>query len=503
MKKCYLMIISLVLVAVLSMTAFATGTYTATAVIDNQTLYRTSTFTITVSVDSVVGRSGGFTVVYNDALLEMTAESKFLLEDVLLSEIDLATKDGVFQLNAEREIKGAIAQLTFKVREDAQFLETEVKTVVTIGGVDAEASVPIKIKCVNNFTPWTKVDDKQHTRQCSICREVETTDHTFDTGKVTKPATCLETGEKVYTCTGCGHTKTETLPIGKHNFVNACDTDCNVCGTTREITHDFRKSWVNDKNCHAHECAVCGFWGNAEAHKPGPAPTETTAQTCTECGYILKAALGHTHAYATEWSQNEQGHWHACQGCEVQEEFTQHVFEHACDTTCDVCGFSRETEHMYYENYLHSAEGHWHECRVCGEKLEMEHHEPNDDGMCTACGYQDDTASHEHKYQGDWKWDATGHWKACECGEKNTVEPHVWNEGTVTLRPSEGKDGARLHTCNICGAEKTELIPAGTIIMNNFPWMLVIIIGGIVIIGITAYILVGVLKSRKKTGRFS
>ena len=36
--------------------------------------------------------------------------------------------------------------------------------------------------------------------------------HTFDEGKVTKVATCKEAGEKVYTCTVCGETKTEVLP---------------------------------------------------------------------------------------------------------------------------------------------------------------------------------------------------------------------------------------------------------------------------------------------------
>ena len=36
--------------------------------------------------------------------------------------------------------------------------------------------------------------------------------HTFDEGKVTKAATCKEAGEKVYTCTVCGATKTEVLP---------------------------------------------------------------------------------------------------------------------------------------------------------------------------------------------------------------------------------------------------------------------------------------------------
>jgi len=504
MRKLLCILACLLMAMALIGTALAEGGLNTTVTATKDKGYRTDEFSVVVSVGAITAETGGVAISYDSATLELVS-GKWLIPQTandLFSGLNANNKAGFAYAQAQA-ISGAFFEFGMKVREDAMFVPTEIKVTVNINGQTEEKAVSLTVMCINNFSPWTKVDDNQHTRQCSICREVETVDHTFDTGKVTKPATCLETGEKVYTCTGCGHTKTETLPIGKHNFVNACDTDCNVCGETREITHSYRSGWVNDKNCHAHECSVCGFWGSAEAHKPGPAPTETTAQTCTVCGYIIKPALGHTHAYATEWTHNEEGHWHACQGCEVQEGFTQHVFENACDTTCDVCGFTRETEHMYYENYLSSAEGHWHECRVCGNKLEMEHHEPNDEGMCTVCGYQDDTEAHEHKYQGSWKWDATGHWKTCECGEKNTVEPHVWDEGKVALRPSEGKDGARLYTCNVCGAEKTELIPAGTIIMNNFPWMLVIIVGGIVIVGVTVFILVGVIKSKKKGGRFS
>ncbi len=55
---------------------------------------------------------------------------------------------------------------------------------------------------------------------CAVCGEVlkeqETTPaagHRWDGGKVTKAATLLATGEKVYTCAVCGATKKEVLPV--------------------------------------------------------------------------------------------------------------------------------------------------------------------------------------------------------------------------------------------------------------------------------------------------
>jgi hypothetical protein len=37
-------------------------------------------------------------------------------------------------------------------------------------------------------------------------------EHTWDGGEVTKEPTTEETGEKTFTCTVCGHTRTEELP---------------------------------------------------------------------------------------------------------------------------------------------------------------------------------------------------------------------------------------------------------------------------------------------------
>ncbi|WP_283683110.1 DUF4430 domain-containing protein [Parablautia sp. Marseille-Q6255] len=42
--------------------------------------------------------------------------------------------------------------------------------------------------------------------------------HTWDAGKVTKPATCTADGVKTYTCTSCGKTKTENIKAAGHQF---------------------------------------------------------------------------------------------------------------------------------------------------------------------------------------------------------------------------------------------------------------------------------------------
>jgi hypothetical protein len=66
--------------------------------------------------------------------------------------------------------------------------------------------------------------------------------HTYDKGKVEQAASCQREGRKVYTCTGCGATRTETIPKVAHDMrvvmSSTADMDnygytlkrCRVCG---------------------------------------------------------------------------------------------------------------------------------------------------------------------------------------------------------------------------------------------------------------------------------
>ena len=54
----------------------------------------------------------------------------------------------------------------------------------------------------------------------------ELSEHTYNNGKITKEPTCTENGKKTFTCTKCGHTKTESIEKLAHNFVNEVCTRC-------------------------------------------------------------------------------------------------------------------------------------------------------------------------------------------------------------------------------------------------------------------------------------
>ena len=67
---------------------------------------------------------------------------------------------------------------------------------------------------------------------------------------------------------------------------------------------------------------------------------------------------------------------------------------------------------------------------------------------------------HTHSYGTDWKSDATNHWHACACGEKKDKAVHTYDAGKITKDPTDTTEGIKTFTCTVCGATKTETIPA-------------------------------------------
>ena len=80
--------------------------------------------------------------------------------------------------------------------------------------------------------------------------------------------------------------------------------------------------------------------------------------------------------FKSEWATDADGHWHACTGCATGKSgFAAHVFDNACDTTCNTCGYTRTTNHVPAVDYRYNDNGHWKVCAVCGETVEaMEAH---------------------------------------------------------------------------------------------------------------------------------
>lgn len=165
-----------------------------------------------------------------------------------------------------------------------------------------------------------------------------------------KPSTCKVNGTGAYyKCEVCGKL-----------FSDADGKTAITAPTVLPLAeHTWDKVWHANASGHYHECTVCGTAGTVTDHTPGDAATEDTAQTCTECDYIIKPATNHGDKHVkddSKWVSDTTSHWHACTGCSQQLDKANHTVtnwtvdkeattsaEGLRHGNCSVCG------HVVYE----------------------------------------------------------------------------------------------------------------------------------------------------------
>ena len=71
--------------------------------------------------------------------------------------------------------------------------------------------------------------------------------HTWNSGKITKQATCTSTGIKTYTCTSCKATKTSTIPALGHNYnKTVIKPTCTQSGYTKYVCARCNDTYKSD-----------------------------------------------------------------------------------------------------------------------------------------------------------------------------------------------------------------------------------------------------------------
>ena len=116
-------------------------------------------------------------------------------------------------------------------------------------------------------TTWNPGNEGYHWQEYGCGTIMNKESHTWDTGKVTKAATCTEKGETTYTCNKCGRTKTEDTQMLPHTTVK---TEA--------------------------KAATCTEDGNAEYY------------TCQTCGKFFSDAAGDKEITKADWFKEKLGH---------------------------------------------------------------------------------------------------------------------------------------------------------------------------------------------------
>ena len=208
-----------------------------------------------------------------------------------------------------------------------------------------------------------------HAATCShTTLKSEESEHTWNAGVVTTPATCTETGIKTITCIVCGKTKTESIAALGHDYslewtVDASATctkagskshHCSRCSSKSEVTvipatgHSYDSGVITTPagctttGVKTFTCANCGDTHTEDVPATGhaynsgvittPAGCTTTGVktfTCANCGNTYTEGVPATgHAYSSDWSSNASYHWHAatCEHSEEKGSYGAHTF---------------------------------------------------------------------------------------------------------------------------------------------------------------------------------
>ena len=295
---------------------------------------------------------------------------------------------------------------------------------------------------------------------CSVCNTVikaQTTvaalGHNWDSGKVTKAATCTATGTKTYTCSRCKKTRTETIAATGHKEVKdaavaaTCETTgktegshCSVCNTVikaQTTVAALGHSWDGGKVAKAATCTAAG----------------TKTYTCTRCKKTRTetiAATGHkvvkdTAVAATceTTGKTEGSHCSVC-GTVLKAQTTVAALGHSWDggkitkaATCTAAGTKTYT------------------CTRC-KKTRTEtiaatgHKAVKDAAVAATC-------------------ETTGKTEGSHCSVCNTVIKaqatvaalgHSWDGGKITKAATCTAAGTKTYTCTRCKKTRTETIAA-------------------------------------------
>ena len=93
------------------------------------------------------------------------------------------------------------------------------------------------------YGEWESISDTKHRRHCTrVYAHYETKNHTWDNGVITTQPTTTAEGVKTLTCTGCGHTKTENVPIIVNTFTIRYHQTENSAASNTTTSVEYGKS---------------------------------------------------------------------------------------------------------------------------------------------------------------------------------------------------------------------------------------------------------------------
>ena len=327
---------------------------------------------------------------------------------------------------------------------------------------------------------------------CNYKKVTETEHNYVETSR--NESTCTQKGNVTYTCSRCGDTYTDELPLAEHTptVINKVDATCSKEGYTGDTV-----------------CSVCNaviLKGSTIEKSAHDYDKQTVEPTCTEQGYTIYTCKNCNYSYKGDYTAVNENN-HTLKYNVNKKAATCSEEGYTGDTVCTACGKTiekgsaiKKVPHTYVTTVVEPncfEQGYTlHKCSVCNDTYKSDFTQPDetkhvevidkgypatcttagltDGSHCSVCGNiikeqnvinplghdikkfpaVEATCISEGKTAGE-KCMREG----CDYEIKQTVIPksdsHVWDEGVISTKATCSKEGKITYTCLICNKTKT------------------------------------------------
>ena len=151
---------------------------------------------------------------------------------------------------------------------------------------------------------------------------------------------------------------------------------------------------------------------------------------CEECNDVeFKQGDADKHSWHGWYSYDTYYHWFKCANCDQINSSESHVYDNACDTTCNVCGADRAAYAHVYDSAICDTT-----CNICGAvRLDPHIWDSACDAECSRCGETRIVPDHIYDNACDANCNA--------CNGERTPADHVYDDEFDA-------------TCNVCGERR-------------------------------------------------
>jgi len=245
---------------------------------------------------------------------------------------------------------------------------TRKPTCQTVGKKDVTCTVcgAEGVKNVSMLPHTNTYEDLQtqgHRFTCQKCGETGIETHSYpDTWE-------HEENEHYRACAECGYQRDRAAHVPGPAATETENQICTVCSRVLQVSmdhdHTFTEQWHSDDTAHWHKCAACDATRDMEEHL-----YDSECDTdCSVCGVTRQPphSLG-------DWDGDSASHWRVCGGCGQRFDVGQHTPSQENLSDCTVCGRQLLTDHKHDFQSAHThvcacgetQSGTAQFCKVCG-----------------------------------------------------------------------------------------------------------------------------------------